>query len=164
MNAVQIAADAQSYFGVDVSKHTLDECMRQVSQVNKQSFEPVLIDAADPEACLKVIGEPCDAFLCTYTFEAFPSRQYGWRIVRLAHSLLRPGGIALIHIRYSNRFYQQSRPWNYVENLASNTTYTLAEFRSGVAKIGFEQLFEEVIPKQDDLNERRYAFFALKRI
>ena len=164
LNAVRIAADVQSYFGVDVSKQTLDECKRQVSKTEIASFEPILIDAADPEACLKAIDEPCDAFLCTYVFELLPSREYGWRIVRLAHSLLRPGGVALLHIRYSDKLSQQSRPWNYSRNLAHNTTFTLEEFRSGVAKIGFEKLFEEVIAKQDDLNERRYAFFALKRI
>jgi len=163
MNAVQLAADARSYYGVDVSEQTLEECKRQVSLLDVNSFQPVLIDAANPEACLQAISEPCDAFVCTYVFELLPTREYGWRIMRLAHSLLRPGGVALIHIRYTNSLSQQSRPWQYAKNLANNTSYGLAEFRAGAASIGFELLFEEVIPKQDDLNERRYAFFALKR-
>lgn len=164
LNAVQLAADAQAYYGVDVSEQTLDECNRQVSELGVNSFTPVLIDAANPESCRQEIIESCDAFVCTYVFELLPTREYGWRIVRLAHSLLRPGGVALIHIRYSSNLTQQSRPWKYAKNLAHNTTYGLEEFRKGVAEIGFERLFEEVIRKQEDLNERRYAFFALKRI
>jgi len=163
LNAVQLAAEAKCYYGVDVSELTLQECKRQVSKLREVNFQPVLIDAANPEACLSEIGEPCDAFICTYVFELLPTREYGWRIVRLAHSLLRPGGVALIHIRYSNNLFQQSRRWRYAKNLAHNTAYSLAEFRSGSAEVGFERLFEEVIPKQDDLNERRYAFFALRK-
>ena len=163
MNAVQLAADAKTYFGVDVSKQSLDECERQVSLLDISSFQPVLIDPADPEACSEYIREPCDAFICTYVFELLPTREYGWRIVRLAHSLLQPGGVALIHIRYSTNPFHQSRPWRYAKNLARNTTYRLAEFRHGATEIGFEHLFEEVLRRQDDLNERRYAFFALRR-
>jgi SAM-dependent methyltransferase len=164
LNAVQLAADAQCYYGVDVSELTLEECKRQVSLLDVRSFQPVLIDAANPESCLQEVGEPCDAFICTYVFELLPTREYGWRLVRLAHSLLRPGGIALIHFRYFNNLFQLSRRWRYAKNLAHNTAYKLAEFRNGAAEIGFEVLFEEVIPKQDDLNECRYAFFALKKV
>lgn len=163
MNAVQLAKDVETYHGVDICRSTLEECHRQVAGQGLDNFHPILIDAAEPESVCHSVPELVDVFLCTYVFELMPTRSYGLRIVKLASRLLRPGGVALLHIRYSNNLLQQSRPWDYASNLAHNTTFSLKEFREAVHEVGFDVLFEHVVPEQKDLDERRYAFFALCR-
>ncbi|MGE5575644.1 MAG: hypothetical protein ACM3TT_00420 [Syntrophothermus sp.] len=73
----------------------------------------------------------------TAVYQFFPSAPYGLRVTRIAFSLLRPGGTALIHVRYGNT---SSKPEEYAENPAFFTTYGIDEFWSGAEECGFEAL------------------------
>lgn len=46
--------------------------------------------------------------------------------------------------------FQRSGPWNYALNQAHNTTYIPGEVRVAVEDIGFERLFEETAPQQQE--------------
>lgn len=163
MNAAALADRFERYLGVDLAPATLAECERQYTAVGGRGFVGVPIDAARPESALARLDEPVDAYLCTYVMELAPTREYGRRIVQIAYDALRPGGVALIQIRYARFPWQRWRRDDYVLHLAHNTTYGVAEFRSLARDVGFDVLFEKFVPRQPELKERRYAYFALRK-
>ena len=75
------------------------------------NFARVLIEASDPDAALTRVAGPCDLFLCTYVFELLPSPEYGLRLLRIAHQLLAPGGIAIVQVKHSADWKSKSRMW-----------------------------------------------------
>jgi len=99
-NAVHFAPRCTEFVGVDVSQESLDECGRQIAGVCDTPFRPVLIEVSEPERATAEIGDGCDIFLCCYVFELIPSPEYGVRLLRIAHDLLSPGGLALTEIKY----------------------------------------------------------------
>lgn len=102
MNAVHFARIAAEFYGVDVSRSSLDECARQMQAEGLLNFRPILIDAADPEGAVGKLGGLCDLFLSTYVYELLPSPEYGLRVLRIAHRVLSTGGIAMIQVKYSD--------------------------------------------------------------
>jgi SAM-dependent methyltransferase len=161
-NAVQIAPTAREFIGVDVSNDSLQECARQVAARCDIPFRPVLVDVSDPEAALRHIEASCDVFLCSYVFELIPSRAYGERVLRIAHDLLRPGGLALIQIKYDIGSWR-TRPHRlaYRFSPGNMTTFPIHAFWQLAARCGFEPKYVELVPK-DELDER-YAYFVLVR-
>lgn len=126
-NAVRFAPHATEFVGVEVSAESLRECAHQVHTSCDTPFKPVLIDVAHPEAALGA-GE-CDVFLCFYVFELLPSPEYGQRILRIARQLLRPGGLALIQIKYdTGQWATRPRRRAYCTAVADMTTYPLHAF------------------------------------
>ncbi len=162
MNAVHLAPLAGRYYAVDVNRRTLDACEAQTRDVDGLVI-PVLIDVAEPESALASI-ETCDLVLSTYVFEVFPSASYGLRVMRTIFDMLRPSGVAMIQVRYridpvpppvSRRSY--ARSWLRL------TSYTIPEFWSACREIGFEPLFVTLVPEEPELDETRYAYFALRK-
>jgi len=166
MNAVHFAREASVYYGVDVNERSLEECVRQVDAGAQAtgSCIPVLIEAGEPESAFERIDGPCDLFFSSYVFEVFPSPGYGLRVLRVAHDLLRPGGVALIQVRYHSgaRAVSGDR-LAYARNWLSNTSYTIEGLWTSSQEIGFEPLYVTLVPLQPELDESRYAYFALKR-
>jgi 2-polyprenyl-3-methyl-5-hydroxy-6-metoxy-1,4-benzoquinol methylase len=95
-NAVHFARGADAFVGIDVTDENLDECRRQMGSMGLDNFQPVKIDIPDPESALSRVAGPVDLFLCLYVFEVFPSPEYGSRVLRIAHQMLRPGGMAMV--------------------------------------------------------------------
>jgi SAM-dependent methyltransferase len=161
-NAIHFGKEAQEFFGVDVSSRSLDECGRQMRGAGLQNFLPALIDPARPEEVHSQIRGPCDLFLSTYVFELLPDPEYGIRVLRIAHELLAPGGVAVIQIKYkTNSWKTEARRWGYARNLAWNATYGIDEFWTIAEQCGFIPRLISLVPNQPLVNDKNYAYFLL---
>ena len=124
-------------------------------------WRPVLIDVATPEKAIHD-ADVCDVWLSFYVFELIPSPEYGERLLRIAHQMLTPGGLALIQITYSDgRWSTRPRRRSYRSGLASMTTYRIDEFWAIAERCGFIPATIELVPR-NELDER-YAYFLLTR-
>lgn len=163
-NAVHFASQTGEFIGVDVSQYSLVECSERLSEIGFSTFIPVHIDIAKPEVAMREYLGTCDLFLCTYVFELFPGRDYGERILRLAHALLRPGGVALIQIKYQTHERRtRSRRWKYASNLANMTTYSIEEFWEMADNAGFAPSWISLRLKDTLVNDERYAYYLLDK-
>lgn len=160
-NAVHFAPRANEFVGVDIAAVTLIECGQQVAAVCDTAWRPVHIDVANPEAATASV-EPCDLWLSYYVFELVPSREYGARLLQIAHRMLSPGGLACVQIKYSDGSWAtRPRRWGYRSAIAGMTAYRIEEFWDLAARIGFVPELVELRPR-DELDER-YAYFTLRR-
>jgi SAM-dependent methyltransferase len=163
-NAIHFARMAVQYVGVDVSQASLTQCDKVLVAAGIENFVPVLVQVATPEDAIKLIKEPCDLFLCTYVFELLPSQAYAKRIVELAFQLLRPGGCAMIQIKYSTaESWTKPRMWGYQYNVANMTTFPIDGFWELAKEVGFEPLALTLQPRQELVGDERYAYFFLRR-
>jgi SAM-dependent methyltransferase len=160
-NAVHFAKIATDFYGVDITQASLDECGRQMADAGLNNFRPVLINAAAPEAALAAIPTGCDLFICFYVFEVFPTPEYGLKVLRVAADLLRPGGLAVVQIKYPNSLGTRSRRWGYRFGVASMTTYRLDEFWEASKSCGFKPHAVSLMPKAPLVSDERYAYFVL---
>ncbi len=164
MNAVHFGHLADEFYGVDISSSSLEECGRQMTAAGLHNFAPILVDAANPEAALGQIKDPCDLFVSMYVFEILPTPEYGIRILRIAHELLTAEGIAIIQIKYSEGNAKTgSRAWAYARNLAWNATYRIEEFWTAAQQCGFAPRMVTLQPEQPLVNDRNYAYFLLQK-
>ena len=161
-NAVHFAPRAGEFVGVDISPETLVECETQVGAVCDTPVRSITIDVADPEAAVPQIGGRCDVYLSFYVFELIPTPEYGERLLRIAHEVLAPGGLALIQVKYSDgRWRTRSRRRAYRRGLAEMTTYPIDEFWRLTQRCGFAPQAVHLVPR-NELDER-YAYFFLLR-
>jgi SAM-dependent methyltransferase len=161
-NAVHFAPLAAEFTATDVSQGSLDECARQVAAVCDTPCRTVLVDLVDPEAAVPAVGAPFDLFICFYVLELVPSEEYGLRVVRIAHRVLKPGGVAIVQIKYRTAERRtRSRLRRYRRNVANMTTYAIDEFWSAADRGGFEPGAVILVPR-NRLDER-YAYFALTK-
>lgn len=161
-NAIHFAPRCAEFIGVDISEESLTECQRQVAAVCDTPFRPVLIPVAEPEQAADAVGGGCDIFLTFYVFELIPTPEYGERILRIAHDLLAPGGLALIQIKYDERgFWTRPRRRSYRAGLAEMTTYPIARFWRLAAECGLRPELVELVPENE--LDKRYAYFLLSR-
>jgi len=163
-NAVHFGREATEYIGIDVNEKTLAECGRQMELAGLTHFTPLLIDIPEPEAVLQKIPSPCDLFVCLYVFELFPSQSYGMRVLKIAHQLLRPGGMAMIQIKYSVNRATQSRGWGYKFGVANMTSYRIDEFWQHATGAGFLPHCVHLMPQQRTVSDERYAYFFLRKV
>lgn len=160
-NAVQIAPHARHVIGVDFSPANLAECGRQVAATCDTPLQPVLIDADNPEVALERITGLCDVFVSFYVFELLPTPEYGQRILRIAHRLLAPGGVALIQITYDTGSWR-TRPRRrlYRSNPAAMTSYPLHTFWALAQRCGLTPRWVHLVPR-DEVGQR-YAYVLLE--
>lgn len=159
-NAVHFAPRGSSFVGVDISQESLDECARQVARTTSTPFQPILIDADDPEAALEQLTEPCDLFTSFYVFELIISQEYGARLLRIARRALADDGLAFIQIKYDiGSWRTRPRRRGYRSGLADMTTYRIDVFWSLAQECGLEPEAVYLVPK-NELDER-YAYFLL---
>lgn len=164
MNAVHLAHDAKAYYGVDIAEATLQECARQVRAEGGGPFVPVLADPRAPRAAMAQIGGDCDLFICTYVFELLPSEAHALEVLDIARDLLKPGGIALIHVRLARGGPAGgSRPWGYAQNMAQNVRFTDAAFTQACRDRGLQRLEAVMVASVPELDERDYAYYVLER-
>lgn len=164
MNAVHFGRGAKTYHGVDIAASTLAECGRQMQRERLAGFVPVLVDANQARAALPQIGNQADLFICTYLFELLPSEAHALELLDIAHAVLRPGGVALVHIRCSSGVLGRSRPWDYAQNMAHNVTFSVDQFRQVCKAAGFQVLEVVARPTVPELNEKDYAYYVLLRL
>jgi SAM-dependent methyltransferase len=147
-NAVAFAREVTEFYGVDISEANLAECGQQLSRMDFAGWRPLKIDAGDPRGCLNAIKVPLDFFLSTAVFQHFPGKAYGAEVMRIAHRLLAPAGIALISIRYDDGS-EALRPKDrdYATNAVTFTSYGVEEFAEIARKIGFEVLSITLSPE-----------------
>lgn len=162
MNAVRFAPRATEYVGVDISAKSLAECRRQVASVCETPFSAVQISVEDPQQGARQIDQ-ADVFLSYYVFELLPNPRSGERILECAWRILRPGGLAMIQIKYSDgRWSHRSRMRSYASSFAHMTTWRPDEFHLLANSVGFEPITVEFLPV-DELGDVRYAYFLLRR-
>ena len=163
-NAVHFAREADAFVGIDVSQPALDEAARQMTREGMSNFTPALIDVRDYAAVVKPLAGSIDLFLCTYVFEVLPSQQHGIDLLKTAYDLLRPGGMALIQIKYSTgEVRTRSRQWGYAADFANMTTYRIDEFWQITQRLGFTPRAVSLVPEQPMVRDERYAYFALMK-
>jgi hypothetical protein len=162
-NAIHFAPLCDEFVAVDIVERTLEECARQVRSVCDTPVSTTLIPVEEPEAALSELGEgSCALFLCFYVMELVPSPEYGLRIMSIASRLLRPGGVAVVQIKYSN-WDRLSRPRrrSYKRGLADMTTYPVDEFWVEVGTRGLTPVAVSLVPQ--NALDRRYAYFLLTK-
>ena len=163
-NAVHFAREAEEFIGVDVSQPALDECGKQFKREALSNLTPALIDVRDYSDVIRRFAGTVDLFLCTYVFEVLPSQQHGVQLLEAARELLRPGGMALIQIKYSTgEVRTRSRQWNYAADFANMTTYRVDEFWQITQRTGLTPRAVTLVPKQPMVHDERYAYFALTK-
>lgn len=164
-NAIHFIHEVQEFCGIEIAQASLDECGRVLGEAGFSGFQPVLISAEDPEKAVELAPGPFDLFLSTYVFELLPSRSYGERVARIAWQLLKPGGLALIQIRYddgSARSTQKNA--DYFRHAARFTSYRIEEFWTLMEAIGFQPLHVQLVPRRvAGYSGDLYAYFALRR-
>src|SRR5215831_14979298 len=162
VNAVHFGRFAEEFCGIDISRASLEECARQMKMAGLHNFKPILIDAANPEAAVSQLSGPCQLLISTYVFELLPTPEYGIRVLRIAHQLLRPGGIAMIQIKYNEaNLSTASRAWSYAKNLPRIVTYRIEEFWRAAEQCGFTPRMVTLVPKQPLVQDQNYAYFLL---
>jgi len=155
-NAVRFAEDVPALYGVDISSPNLDECSAQLRGIDYRGFTPVLVPADRPEDCLDEIDGPVDLFLSTAVFQHFPSKEYGRRVLRVAHELLGEGGVALVQTRYdSGRLDFRPKKRAYRFNAATYTSYGIDEFWELCLATGLTPLSLQLEP------DTNYAYYFL---
>lgn len=157
-NALAFIDDVDSYIGVDISSENLAECQQQVQHAGHEHFRGMEIDVAHPAAVLDRLDEPVDAALCTAVYQHFPSQAYGRTVTQVLCDMLRPGGLALIQIRYDDgtpKFATRDR--DYLQNVITFTSYPLSEFWTITSDTGFTPL---AVTLQTASN---YAYYMLRK-
>ena len=161
-NAVVFAPDADEFIAIDVSQAALDECRVQVSAVCETAFTSVLVPVDRPEAALELVPGLVDLFLCLYVIELLPSQQHARRVMQTAAKLLRPGGMAVVQVKYQTSSpLTRSRTWAYRRGVASMTTFQIHAFWSLVSEVGLAPHSVRLVPR-NQLDER-YAYYFLTR-
>ena len=163
-NAVHFAKEAERFVGVDVAQSSLDECGRQLQREGLgDRWQPVLADVENPEAAAATI-EPCDLFLCVYVFELIPGPAYAERLLKIAQGLLRPGGMAMVQIKYATDDWRtRPRRWAYKLNLANTTTFRVEAFWQLAERCGLTPHAVTLVPKDAVVGDERYAYFLLTK-
>jgi len=165
-NAVAFAGECRTLWGVDVSAEALTECGRQLAAHDGRcDFHPVSITVPNPEGALELIpNNSIDLFVCFYVFEVLPSPEYGARVLRIAHKLLRPGGVGFIQIKYQTDSWKtRARRWGYTRSAANMTSYRVESFWELAEACGFEPKTITLVPKPPEVPDVRYAYFMLQK-
>ncbi|MBS9533501.1 class I SAM-dependent methyltransferase [Mycobacterium sp. M1] len=162
-NAVTFAPIATRYIAADVSAQSTAECAAQVRAVCPTPVEERRIDLDQPRAAAAGLESQCDTFLCVYVIEATPGQADALEIVRIAESVLKPGGLAVIQVKYhtTDPLTRGRRRRSYRRRSALTTTFGIDEFWLRVQEIGLEPRLIHLVPRND--LDGRYAYFALTK-
>ncbi len=157
-NATIFSKKFSIIFGIDISEPNLQECSKQLRNIDFDGFHPILIKTKNPESSRDRIPNNVDFFLSTAVFQHFPSKAYGIRILKLAYSILRNKGIALVQIRYDNgRKKYKPKKHNYKKNVITFTSYKIEEFWDICNQVGLTPIYIHLDPSIN------YAYFFLQK-
>jgi SAM-dependent methyltransferase len=126
-------------YGVDISRASLEECTGQMKTCGLPNFLPVFFHAQDPESVLHgVTAGSVDVIVSAGVFQHFPSKPYTQRVISVMGQLIKPGGFALIQIRYfdgSSKLRQKES--DYAQNVIYMTSFAPEEFSPLLEEAGF---------------------------
>lgn len=126
-------------YGVDISGASLEECGQQMNILGLPNFLPVFFHAQDPESVLQSVPPgSVDIMVSAGVFQHFPSKPYTRRVLRVMGEIIKPGGYALIQIRYfdgSSKLRQKEG--DYAQNVIYMTSFTPEEFSPLLEETGF---------------------------
>jgi SAM-dependent methyltransferase len=163
-NAIAYGKYAKTLWGVDINADALAEAKKQVDAAGTGcDFKTLQIQVQNPEAIVEQTGGNLDLFLCLYVMQSLPSPEYGLRVVKLAHDMLRPGGLAIFQIQYITDFRTLPRAWAYSRAAASMTSYRLDDFWQQCEQIGFIPHYTHLLPAPPEVPNVRYAYFMLEK-
>lgn len=139
---IALAQTARTVFAVDIASRNLAETRRQVEAI-ADGGRPRLTTlelGPDPLDVADSINEPLDVFVSHATFPHLPSREYGERVLRVAHAAMRPGGVAYVQMRFDDgrpRF--AAKPLTEFDvGYMRMTSWPLTDFWDMLSAIGFE--------------------------
>jgi SAM-dependent methyltransferase len=162
-NAVAFAPFATKYIAADISSQTTAECSAQVRAVCDTPIESRHIDLSQPHAAAAGLEERCDTFLCFYVLEATAGPTDALAILRIAESVLKVGGMAVVQVKYhtADPLTRGRRRRSYHRLMAQTTTFAIDEFWLRVQELGLVARLIHLVPR-NRLDER-YAYFALTK-
>jgi len=149
-------------YGADISAASLEECGRQMKALGLSNFWPVLFNAGDPESVLQSIPPgSVDVAASAGVFQHFPSKPYTRRVVRIMEELVKPGGFALIQIRYFDGSEKlRQKEGDYAQNVIYMTSFTPEEFLPLLGDAGFTFLQRTRDP---DGGEDRHDYYFVQK-
>jgi len=162
-NAIAFAPLCEEFYAVDPSDDAINETASQLATINCKSMKRVKLQISTPEDTLAVIPSDIDLFYCLYVFESFPSKEYGKRILKLAHQMLRPGGACYIQIKYTTDWTTQSRNWGYTRGVASMTSYRLDELWTIGESVRLIPKAIHLVPAPPEVSDTRYAYYLFQK-
>lgn len=164
-NAIHFINEVQAFCGIEIADASLKECGRVLEEAGFTGFQPVLIPAETPERAAELAPGPFDFFLSAYVFELLPSKAYGERVARVAWQLLKPGGLALIQIRYDDGSPRSTQKnIDYFRHASRFTSYRVEEFWTMMEAIGFQPVYVRLVPRQvPGYSGDRYAYFMMRK-
>lgn len=162
-NAIHFIDDLEEFCGVEISQASLDECRRVLVDAGFGGFRPLLVDAAAPEQALQLGEGSYDCFLSAYVFELLPSKSYVARVLSVAAQLLRPGGLALVQIRYDDGTARSRQHHaDYFRNSTRFTSFRVEDFWVQAERVGFRPEYVTLVPRRtEDYSGDLYAYFAM---
>ncbi len=161
-NAVAFAPIADAFVAIDISRESLDECVRQVATVCDTATEAVLVDIKNLEAAALGREGTCNTFICLYVIELLPSDDDARRILRIAERMLVPGGLAMVQIKYHTADWRPQRyKRNYARSLSTMTTFGIDEFWLLAGVCGLTPRLVSLVPENQ--LDTRYAYYALTK-
>lgn len=132
MNAVAFAD--REYSCVDVSTANMIEARKQYEAAGGTKWTTRRITADGPNI---------DLFLSTATFQHFPSRRHGIRVLRAAYRIVRPAGLGLIQIRTYHKAFPGDTVWSereFTEDV-TNTGFRVVHTRTKVGKTAGDYIY-----------------------
>lgn len=161
-NAVAFAPLATSFGAADVSPESIAETQRQVAAVCVTPVRPILVDIENPEQAVAGLEGSYDTFLCFYVIEATADAEEALRIVSVAERILRPGGLAVMQVKYRTHARStKSFRRDYNRNLGNMTTFDIEEFWLAAERRGLQPRLITLVPRT--LLDARYAYFGLTK-
>ena len=161
-NAVAFAPIADAFIGIDLSRESLDECVRQVAMVCDTRTDAVLVDIRELEAAAAGRDGTCNTFICLYVIEVLPSEEDVRRILRIAERMLVSGGMAMVQIKYQTADWRPRRyKRNYARSLSTMTMFGIDEFWLLAGECGLTPRLVSLVPENQ--LDSRYAYYALTK-
>lgn len=140
-NAFAFRDVAKAYYGIDISEKNLAETARVMTEKDRGDvFRPVHLQD-DPSSITAHIAEPLDAFLSTAVFQHFPTKDYGFDVLKAIRSVCREGALGLIQTRYDNgehTYRPNTSVEQYKKRFITATSYGIDEFWALCGDAGFE--------------------------
>lgn len=160
-NLRALVPNARELVGVEISPESLEQTALELAEAAPDvSFVPILVDVATPETALDALPGPVDLVVCLNVLELVPSPEYGDRLLRIARKALRPGGMALVQIRYQTGLGTKPARAFYGLNVTSMTSYRLDDFWQRCADAGLTPHLISLSPSEEIIGTR-YAYYAL---
>lgn len=158
-NAVALAPFADRLVLADVAAQSVEEAAAQVRAVRDVDVRGVTIDLLDPERAAHDLAGTADTFVCLYVIELTASTADALRIVQIAEQTLRPGGLAVLQIKYRSTVRSSGHvKRGYRRNLANMTIFPIPQFWGHLEAAGLTPRLVTLVPENE--LDHHYAYFA----